>query len=381
MKKTLLVFILLGLVSLLADVVYEGARSIIGAYLKVLEAAMVIAGVISFGEFIGYVMRGVGGFIANRFRSSRVYWMLIFLGYSVNLFAIPLLAFVGSWEYALVLVFIERMGKGLRAPARDVIISEVTEDLGKGKGFGIHEVMDQLGAITGPAIVAWILLTVASYKYAFLVLAIPALLSITTLFIAYVNYPKIKSVEVVRRTGAKLPAKFLVFLLSISLMSLGFMHWGLVSYSLKHFSIFEDYFIPTLYLIAMLTDAIIAFPIGVMYDKIGVKSTLISPILIIILMALFASGKQSMIVLSIMLWGLVMGIYETIIRASIADLVPMESRAKAYGLYGIIFGVSWTLGNIMLSYIMQISATMMLTYVVIVEIIAFLLMAYTCFRS
>ncbi|RLG83550.1 MAG: MFS transporter [Thermoprotei archaeon] len=381
MKKTLLVFILLGLVSLLADVVYEGARSIIGAYLKVLEAAMVIAGVISFGEFIGYVMRGVGGFIANRFRSSRVYWMLIFLGYSVNLFAIPLLAFVGSWEYALVLVFIERMGKGLRAPARDVIISEVTEDLGKGKGFGIHEVMDQLGAITGPAIVAWILLTVASYKYAFLVLAIPALLSITTLFIAYVNYPKIKSVEVVRRTGAKLPAKFLVFLLSISLMSLGFMHWGLVSYSLKHFSIFEDYFIPTLYLIAMLTDAIIAFPIGVMYDKIGVKSTLISPILIIILMALFASGKQSMIVLSIMLWGLVMGIYETIIRASIADLVPMESRAKAYGLYGIIFGASWTLGNIMLSYIMQISATMMLTYVVIVEIIAFLLMAYTCFRS
>ena len=152
--RLLATFISLSFVSLFADIVYEGARSISGAYLNLLAAPAIAAGVLTIGDLLSNVMRLVGGAAAYKASSGKIYWGLILLGYATNLL-VPLLALTGSWEIALLLFFIERFGKGIRGPPRDVILAEITEEagIGKGKGFGLHEFFDQLGAVTGPLIV------------------------------------------------------------------------------------------------------------------------------------------------------------------------------------------------------------------------------------
>jgi len=378
-KRMIIVFLLLGFISLFADITYEGARSVLGAYLEYLEASIFIAGVISIGDLLNYFMRGISGFIAGYTRSSRMYWCLVLLGYSINLFAVPLLAFVGKWELAFILVLIERSGKGLRAPVRDVILAEVTEGIGKGKGFGLHELMDQMGAILGPGFVAWSLYNSGGdFRLAFKYLFIPASIAILLVIIAMSIYPRIRSVETTPKNALRFRGfsrRYYLYIASMMFLSMGFIHWHVVSYYIEQQGIISKYLIASLYLIAMASDAIIALPVGFLYDRIKLKILLITPLLPVLIIILFTSiSIQTLFIMSI-IWGILMGIYETAMRASIADLVEAGSRAYAYGLYGLVFGSSWTIGNVLIGFLLSNRwRNYLITYVLIVEFISFIIL-------
>jgi len=379
-RKELITFIALSLVSLFADMTYEGARSVLGAYLEVLEATAVVAGVVSVGDLLGYLMRGVGGFIAGLKRSSRVYWALVFGGYTINLVAVPLLAFAGRWGEALCLVLLERVGKGLRAPARDVILSEVTEGIGRGKGFGIHELMDQVGAVSGPLLVTWSLFSSGGeYRAAFLLLAIPALLALCLLCVAYVNYPSIRAVHALRRgrSSNNLDRSFWFFTIGTAMLSTGYVHWALAAYRVEASALAPSHIIALLYTIAMLVDAAVALPAGMLYDRYGPATLVAAPVLAGTASVLILTGGYSEVVLASMIWGVVMGLYETNMRAAVADLSSPTNRAYAYGVYGVVFGVSWTLGNVFLAKIMTSFPCLLLPYIVIVESIAACMLVLT----
>ncbi len=369
--RTLTAFIALCLVSLFADITYEGCRSILGAYFEILGATALIAGLISIGELISYIMRGVGGFIAGALKSSKVYWTLIFTGYTINLFAVPLLAIAGNWPLALTLVMAERVGKGLRTPARDVVLAEVTEGIGRGKGFGLHELMDQIGAVSGPLIVMVSLKLTGNYSFTYAILAFPALAALIALTTAYRSYPKVRAVEISQPRKGGLGTYFWLFTASVALLSMGYIHWGLVAYHLRTTSIVPDYMVAMMYVVAMLADAAIAYPAGYLYDYIGPKTVVITPVLAALIAPtlLLASTIRDLIIASI-LWGIVMGIYETNMRVIIADAVPPEKRAYAYGLYGIVFGASWTIGNVVMGVLYGISAAYVITYVMGAEALA-----------
>jgi len=370
-KKALITFFLLSFVSLFADITYEGARSIIGAYFDILGASALIVGFIGVGELINYIMRSVGGFIAGYFRSSRIYWGLVIAGYFVNLIAVPLLALAGSWEIAFILVVLERAGKGLRAPARDVIIAEITEPIGKGKGFGIHELLDQIGAIAGPSFIAWSLMTShGNYRLSLMYLAIPAIIALALVITASILYPKVKSVSVPERGREPLPRKFIMYLVSVSVLSLGFAHWALISYHLRTLAIASDYFIPLFYTLAMLVDAIVAIPIGFLYDKIGLKVFISIPLLTFIASLVLVTNSIYPILLFIIVWGIVMGAYETIMRAAVADLVDPRFRAYAYGIFGLMVGLSWMIGNAIMGFLYQYSRIAIAYFVFSTEILA-----------
>ena len=378
-KRMIIVFLLLGFISLFADITYEGARSVLGAYLEYLEASIFIAGVISIGDLLNYFMRGISGFVAGYTRSSRVYWCLVLLGYSINLFAVPLLAFVGKWELAFILVLIERLGKGLRAPVRDVILAEVTEGIGKGKGFGLHELMDQIGAILGPGFVAWSLYNSGGdFRLAFRYLFIPASIAILLVIIAMSIYPRIRSVETTPKNVLRFRGfsrRYYLYIASMMFLSMGFIHWHVVSYYIEQLGIISKYLIASLYLVAMASDAIIALPVGFLYDRIKLKILLITPLLPVLIIMLFTSiSIQTLLIMSI-IWGILMGIYETVMRASIADLVEAGSRAYAYGLYGLVFGSSWTIGNVLIGFLLNNKwKNYLIVYVVIVEFISFIIL-------
>ena len=169
-RKAFKVVIFLGLVSLFADITYEGARGVIGPFLFTLGASATIVGLVSgLGELIGYGFRLISGYVADK---TKRYWAITIVGYFINLIAVPLLAFAGSWEIASVLIVAERFGKAIRTPARDTILSYASSSIGYGKGFGLHEAIDQIGAIVGPLLVAGVIYSSKSYSLAFLSLGL-----------------------------------------------------------------------------------------------------------------------------------------------------------------------------------------------------------------
>jgi len=370
MKKTFKVFIFLSLVSLFADIVYEGGRPILGPYAYILGASAIFASLASFGELISYIARFFSGLISTKIRSSKIYWFLIILGYALNL-AIPFLAFTKNWFLAIILIFIERIGKGLRAPVRDVILAEVSEKFGKGKAFGLHETLDQIGAIIGPLIVSISLFFTNSYSIAFFILIIPAIFSIFFVLNAYFLYPEIKSI---RKEYKKIKSNvFWVYSLLIFFTALGFIPWINFSYILKSEN-FADYFVSLLYFFAMLADCLIAFPVGYLYDKIGPKTLILMPIFSSLIVPLLLTKNYILLIISSIFWGFVMSIFETNTRAIIADIMKREERALGYGIFGLLFGISWSISSIIFGYLYENFKYGILFFPIFFESIAFILL-------
>ncbi len=374
-KRQLIVFLLLGFVSLTADIVYEGARSVSGSYLETVEAPAIAAAIVGAGDLIGYGMRFISGVIASSIGSSSIYWGLTLTGYLLTC-TLPLLAFTNWWVAVVAIYLIERIGKGLRAPTRDVILSEVVGGIGLGKGFGIHEVLDQLGAISGPLIVA-LALSYGGYSLAYIILIIPAIISISLVVTAWNLYPSLKAVS--RKQGLTfkgLDRRFWFYTLSMAALSLGYIHWAIASYFLKHWGVLTDVEIALNYMIAMATDAIMAFPIGFLYDVIKLRSLYIAPLLCMsIPITLFLSTANRALPYALSaIWGIIMGIYETNMRAAIADIVDEKQRALAYGTFGLVYGVSWTIGGFIITMLINYGMYITTMYIIAVEIASIILL-------
>jgi len=162
-KSSALKFILLmGLTSLFADMTYEAARSITGPFLATFGASAALVGFVAgFGEFLGYSLRLVSGYLADK---TQRYWMITIIGYFINLLAVPALALAGNWQIASLLIILERAGKAIRTPARDAMLSHAGSHIGMGWAFGVHEALDQLGALVGPLIISVVLYYKGGYQ-------------------------------------------------------------------------------------------------------------------------------------------------------------------------------------------------------------------------
>jgi len=346
-RRPMLVFLLLGLVSLFADAVYEGGRSISGAYLAEIKAPAVGAALIGVGEFLGLVSRLFSGYLATIYQSSAVLWASTTLGYAVTALSIPLIAFAPTWHGVVALYMVERLGKGLRTPARDVILAEVTEDLGVGKGFGIHELLDQLGAFAGPVLVS-VLLALFGYKVAYLALIAPGLVSVLLVALAWRLHPTLRSVVSAEKTRLELRGysrQFWIYTAASSALALGFMHWSIASYYLKVRGAASDVEIGLAYAAAMLVDALVAVPLGALFDKVGLRLMPAIPALLPIFTAMVAYAPRWAVYLLAIPWGIVMCSEESVMRASIAVLVEPSKRPLAYGVFGLVFGLAWALGG------------------------------------
>jgi len=366
---------LMGIVSLVGDIVYEGGRSVTGPFMLVLGAsAFMVALVSGLGEFIGYGLRLLSGLAADK---TGNYWTFTILGY-LMIGAIPLLVFAGSWQVAAILIIAERIGKGLRSPARDAILSHAAKDVGRGWGFGIAEALDQTGAIIGPLVFTLSLVASGGYREGFALLAIPFVLLVVALFIAWKNVPDPTSLESEPGTGrdtpaireGRLPRVFLPYGVFTFLTMLGFAVFPLIAYHYKAFGIVPDAQIPVFYAIAMAVDGIVALIIGKLYDRKGMLALLAVP-LASILVPLFAfSDGYGAALAGAVLWGAVMGMQETILRAAIADFTSIRKRGFAYGIFNTLYGAGWFIGSLILGYLYEISIPYVVAFMILAQLAA-----------
>jgi MFS family permease len=364
--------ILLGIVSLFGDITYEGARSVTGPYLATLGASFSTVGLVAgIGEFAGYALRLASGYLADR---TKAYWFLTFIGYGL-LFSIPLLAFAGYWQLAAVLIILERIGKAIRNPARDTMLSYAAKGVGRGWGFAVHEALDQIGAIIGPIVFFLVFLFHGDYREGFTMLWIPALLTLVVLAVARKKVPSPQKLEAPGETSkqgdkGKLPRVFWLYTIFTLLSVAGFANFQLISDHLHVQGIVPDAQIPIIYAMAMGVDALAALLVGKTYDRIGLMSLLAVPLLTLPIPFLAFSHSYSLVLIGMALWGMVMGIQETIMRAAIADLTPIERRGIAYGIFNTVYGAGWLLGGALMGLLYEFSINYLILFAVVMELIS-----------
>ncbi len=337
--------ILIGVVSLFSDMTYEGARSITGPFLGILNASATVVGIVAgLGEFIGYALRLVSGYLTDRLGK---YWGITFVGYALNLFAVPVLALAGNWQLAALLILMERMGKAIRTPARDAMLSHATSEVGRGWGFGFHEAMDQIGAMLGPLIVALVLYVKGGYRAGFAYLLIPAILAVLVITIAARLYPHPQHLEV---TVPKLETKGLthpywLYVGAVGLIGAGYADFPLIAYHFGKAAIAPPNWIPIFYAVAMGVDAVAALILGRLFDRLGMPVIMAVSILSALFAPLVFLGGFNLVLMGMVFWGIGMGAQESIIKAALAEMVPRDRRATGYGIFNTGFGLFWFLGS------------------------------------
>ncbi len=342
-RRALRLVVTFGVVSLLADIVYEGARSILGPYLLAIGASAAAVGFISgAGEFVGFALRVVTGRIADR---TGAYWAMTIGGYALTVVAVPLLGLVGRVDLALGLVLAERLGKAVRSPARDTLIHAASGPLGRGLGFGLHEAIDQTGAVIGPLVLAAVLAARAGdYRLAFGVLAIPGVLVIVGLWVlrrtAGLLAPAPSSSEPVRGTT---PAarRYLGF---VALSTLGFAPFPLIAFHLTERGVMSDAAVPIVFAVGMAVDAAVALLTGRAYDRRGLAVLAVLPLLGIAVAAAFTTSLP-LVWAGAVAWGAVLGVQESTLRAAVGDLSDPSARATAYGTFNAVYGIGLMVGG------------------------------------
>jgi predicted MFS family arabinose efflux permease len=352
-KQRALHFVLLvGAMSFFADFTYEGARGIAGPYLALLGATGLAVGAISgFGELLGYGLRLVSGRLADR---TRQFWPITIAGYVVQMVAVPALALAGSWPVAAALLVLERVGKATRNPPRDVMLSHAGKEMGGyGWTFGLHEALDQAGALMGPLAMAAILAYRHAYRVAFAALAVPAVCTLGLLAVARIRYPRPEDLAPAPgEVSAKgLPPRFWIYLAATALVGAGFADFPLIAYHFQSGSVMAAKWAPVLYAVAMGVGGAGSLLFGRLFDRYGVAILVPLTIVSAAYAPLAFLGQAWAAVAGVAIWGVAMGVHESVVAAAIATMIPADHRASAYGLFTAAYGVAWFLGSVTLGWL------------------------------
>ncbi|HEU5037793.1 MAG TPA: MFS transporter [Nocardioides sp.] len=364
-----------GVVSLAADMVYEGMRSIAGPFLGSLGASAVTVGVVTgAGEAIALALRLVTGPLADR---TGRHWGLTTLGYGLTAVCVPLLAvtpFLGAAGVgvASVLMLAERTGKAVRSPSKSALLAGIAASVGRGRGFAVHKALDQIGAFAGPLVVATCAALSGELWLGFLVLAVPGAVSLVLLARlrrnAPVDEPAPRPTE--HHERARLPRAFRLFAVSCSASTLGLMTFGVMSYAFVEADLVSLALVPVVYAGAMALEALGALGTGFAYDRWGARVLFPLPLLVAAVPALVFTHALGAVLAGVALWGLATGIQDSTVKALVADLVPWPSLATAYGVFAAAQGGAALVGGVLAGALYAHHLGVLVTVVGLLQLVA-----------
>lgn len=344
-RSALAFIVAFGVVSFFADMAYEGMRAITGPFLGSLGATGLVVGLIAGGgELIGYLLRLVTGPLAAR---SRRYWAVTLLGYLIQMSAVPLLALAGNIWTAAAFIMMERAGKAVRSPAASTLKSRAGRHIGQGWAFGLHEAMDQTGAMGGPLIAALVLALHHDYRAAFAWLAIPSVCALFAVVILRLRYGYAGEVARVpaEHAGYGLPRAFWLYAGAAALIGAGFCDYPLIAYHYAQARLMGAHWVPILYAAAMAAAGLGSLLFGHGYDRRGLGVLVPGTLIGTAVAPLVFLGGFGAAVAGTVLWGVALGAHDALMNASVATLVAEHARARAYGIFTAIYGVAWFAGS------------------------------------
>jgi MFS family permease len=367
-KRAIRFIVCLGIVSMFADITYEGARSVIGPFLNGLGASAAQVGIIAgIGEMLAASLRLFSGRIADR---TRAYWTITICGYAVNLVAVPALAFAGNWWMAAILVALERTGKSIRGPARDVLLSEATATVGHGWGFGLLAALDQTGAVIGPLLVALTVAKSHAFGPAFLGLGLPAAAAVGALLVARAWFPAQGTTAPHQVEQTSFPRIFWIYVASAGILACGFVDFALLSYHLQKTAVVGPATIPLLYSGAMAVNAVTAPLFGRLFDRFGMVVLSIGTLISMLSLPLGFLGGPTAVMAGVACWATGIGAQDAVLRSGIAQVVSMNKRGSAFGAFNGVFGVLWFAGSAIMGVLYDRSIIAVVVFGLTLQLIA-----------
>jgi MFS family permease len=345
-RSALQFVIIIGIVNFFADFTYEGARGVVGPFLGSLGASAAVLGFVAgLGELMGYALRSVSGYFADKFHR---HWVFAFLGYAVNMLAVPALALAAGWPIAATLVIAERVGRGIRKPTVDAMLSYAGRSIGAGWVFGLNEALDQMGATFGPLLIALILYFHGGFHMSFAVLLIPALLCLATLVAARVRHPRPHELEQGAAhafSSANLTRAYWIYLVAGALIAAGFADFALIGFHFQKADAVPRDLIPLFYAVAMASGALASIPLGRLFDRFGANISFFAFLVSAAAGPLVFLGKCGAALIGMIFWGIGMSAQSALFQAMLTHVIPAQKRSTAFGLFDTGFGVAWFLGS------------------------------------
>jgi MFS family permease len=389
-----------GVVSLAADMVYEGARSVTGPLLASLGASAVLVGLVSgAGEAMALLLRIVSGSWADR---SGRYWTLTFAGYALTAICVPALAitpFVAAAGLALACILIlgERVGKAVRSPAKTALLAHAAAAVGLGRGFGVHQALDQVGAVAGPLLVAAVIAAAGAIWPAMAVLIVPGAVALLVLVrIRRSMGDPAESRDETAQTEATadpkgreswlskmhggLPHVFWMFAAACAATTAGFVTFAVIAYHLTQDHVVPVAFVPLIYAAAMGAEALAALGSGWLFDRTGGRVLVALPLLVAAVPVLAFAGSPLIVVFGVLLWGAAGGVLDSTVKALVADLVPAPRLATAYGVFAAIQGAAAIGGGVMAGALYERSLPILIAAVAASQVVALVLLITTLRR-
>ncbi len=363
--------LIIGIVNLFADLTYEGARGIVGPFLGSLGASAAIVGFVAgFGELMGYALRSVSGYFADK---THKYWAVAFTGYAINMLAVPALALAGQWPVAAGLVVAERTGRAIRKPVVEAMLSHAGRSIGAGWVFGLNEALDQAGATIGPLVVALILYLNGGYRTGFGVLLIPALLCLGILVVARRLHPRPHELE--EGNGhtfvtTNLARRYWIYLGAGTLLAAGFADFALIGFHFHKANTVAGNLIPVFYAVAMASSALASIPLGRLFDRFGGNIALLAFFISAASAPFVFLGTSGFALIGMIFWGIGMSAQGSLFQAMLTGVIPPEKRSTAFGLFDTGYGIAWFLGSAAMGLLYEKSILAVALFSVILQLAA-----------
>jgi MFS family permease len=359
----------LGIVNLFADMTYEGGGSINGLFLGNLGASAAAISIIAgAGEFLGYTLRSVSGYIADK---TGRYWLVTFVGYSVNLLAVPAMASAPTWQVAGALIFAERIGRALRKPTVEAMLSYSTGKHGKGWVYAVNTAMDETGATFGPLLIALALYLKSGFRSAYAVLLISSALALISLIIARIQFPVPSRLESggprTAATRSFTPCYWL-YMAGGACFAAGLMSYELVSFHFASNRIVSEELIPVFLALATATGVAASLILGKLYDKIGIASVIAGVVLSAAFSPFVFFGAFWAALGGLLLWGVGYATQDTLLKVLIASVLPGGKRNFAFGLFYLGYGGGWLVGSIATGLLYERSRLTLVIFAIAVQL-------------
>src|SRR5438477_1389675 len=363
--------LIIGIVNFFADLTYEGARGIVGPFLGSLGASAAIVGFVGgFGELIGYALRSVSGYFADK---TRKYWFFAFLGYAINMLAVPALALAGQWPLAAGLVVTERVGRGIRKPTVEAMLSYAGKSIGAGWVFGLNEALDQAGATIGPLLMALVLYFNGGYRTGFSTLLFSALLLLGTLVLARLLHPRPHELEKGAGhtlTTPNLTQAYWIYLAAGGLLAAGFADFALIGFHFQKANVVRGNVIPVFYAVAMAASALASIPLGRLFDRLGPNVSLFAFLISAAAAPFVFLGISGFALIGLIFWGVGMSAQGSLFQAMLTSVIPPRKRSTAFGLFDTGYGIAWFLGSAAMGLLYDKSIPALVLFSVILQLAA-----------
>jgi predicted MFS family arabinose efflux permease len=369
-RSALQFVVIIGVANFFADFTYEGARAIVGPFLGSLGASAAIIGFVAgLGELLGYGLRSVSGYFADK---SHRHWTFAFVGYAINMLAVPALALPGRWPLASGLVVSERIGRGIRKPTVEAMLSYAGKSIGAGWVFGLNEALDQAGATVGPLLMALILYLNGGFRTGFGVLLIPALLCLAILVAARLLHPRPHELEegAGHTFATKLTRAYWIYLAAGALIAAGFADFALIGFHFHKANTVPANLIPVFYAVAMASSALASIPLGRLFDRFGPNASLFAFVVSAAAAPFVFLGSFAPALIGMIFWGIGMSAQGSLFQAMLTHVIPPQKRSTAFGLFDTGYGIAWFVGSAVMGLLYDRSILAVALFSVIVQLAA-----------